>query len=80
MSFLSHYYSMFYFDTNLCPAQVTDETLQTRPPITKKHHGRNKIRRINNQFVAPCCVREMREERTQSVYLQCWCWPKGLPP
>ena len=40
-----------YFGTNLCLAQITQETLQIRPPITKKYCGKNKTRRINNRFV-----------------------------
>ena len=40
-----------YFGTNLCLTQVTEETLQIKPPVTKKRHERNKTRRINNRFV-----------------------------
>ena len=64
-----------YFDTNLCLVQVTEETLQIRPSVvTKKRRGRNKTRRINNQFV----TRPIVCSRCRNDGHNCHTWNTGI--
>ena len=59
-----------YFGTNLCLAQVMEETLQIRLLVTKKYCGKNKIRQINNRFVTRLimCSRCRKDRQNRHTY------------